>query len=166
MAEVELGSIEADAGIAEAEALERRMVHRLLVHWRNARADAPYPSLATMLAQDLGDIRPSIYVLQLDGDGTEPVLQQFGEAFAQEVGPDVIGKPVSAVPTETLLGRAMRYYPRVLNKRVPVTVGGEFDNAGGETILYRSILVPLSAEDGNLDFLLGAANFKTKKPEN
>ncbi len=59
---------------AQSKGIERRMVHRLLVHWRDAQGDGAFPSLDAVLKRDLGDIGPSIFVLRVaDGEG-EPAF--------------------------------------------------------------------------------------------
>ncbi len=145
--------------------IERRMVHRLLVHWRDAQGDDPFPSLDAVLKRGLGDIGPSIIVLRVsDGEG-EPVFERIGETFAGEVSGDLTGQPVSAAPKGTLLAQAVGYYGKVLSKKVPITTGGEFRHVQGGTVLYRSIMLPLSGGGGTIDFLLGAANCKKKEED-
>ncbi len=142
--------------------IERRMVHRLLVHWRDAQGEGGFPSIDAILKRDLGDIGPSIFVLRVaDGEG-EPAFERVGESFAGEMPSDLTGKPVSAVPKGTLLEQAVGRYHTVLSKKVPMTTSGEFRHVQGGTVLYRSILLPLSEGRGTIDFLLGAANCRKK----
>ncbi|MBT4890208.1 MAG: hypothetical protein HON65_11720 [Rhodospirillales bacterium] len=144
--------------------MERRMVHRLLVHWRKASRDESIPlTLEAILNQDLGDITPLIFVLIIPTGNEEPVFESIGESYLSELNSDLIGQSVSSVPDETLLQKASYYYDRILDKKVPTTLGGEFINAKGETVLYRSIITPLKGDDDNISKLLGAANCKVKK---
>lgn len=142
--------------------IERRMVHRLLVHWRDAREDGALPTLDAVLKRDLGDIGPSIFVLRVVDGESEPAFERVGDAFAGEMPPDLTGRPVSAVPAGTLLAQAVGRYRMVLSKKVPMTTSGEFRHAQGGTVLYRSILLPVSEGRGTIDFLLGAANCRKK----
>jgi hypothetical protein len=149
----------------QPKGIERRMVHRLLVHWRNAQGDELFPSLDAVLERDLGDIGPSIFVLGVsDGEG-EPAFERVGESFAGEVSGDLTGQPVSAAPEGTLLAQAVGYYDKVLSKKIPITTGGEFRHVQGGTVLYRSIILPLSESGGTIDFLLGAANCRKKEED-
>ncbi len=142
--------------------LERRMVHRLLVHWREAHSigDA-FPSLDDVMGRELGDIEPLVYVLRV-GDG-EPEFVSVGASFSEEDPNDLVGKSVSVMSGETLLGNALGYYKKIVEKKVPITMGGEFTNRQGKIILYRSIIVPLSSATRKIGHLLGAANCKTKE---
>ncbi len=65
-------------------------------------------------------------------------------------------------PEGTLLEQAVGIYDEVLARKVPITRGGEFEHVQGGTVLYRSIILPLSEGQGTIDFFLGAANSKTK----
>ncbi len=146
----------------QAKGIERRMVHRILVHWRDAQGDGAFPTLDAVLKRDLGDIGPSIFVLRVaDGEG-EPVFERVGDSFAGEMPSDITGQPVSAVPAGTLLAQAVGRYRMALSKKVPMTTSGEFSHVHGGTVLYRSILLPLSEGRGTIDFLLGAANWQKK----
>lgn len=145
------------------EGMERRMVHRLLMHWRAVRGDEGIPSLEAVFQQPCDGCEPFIYVLGVGDVGEEPEFERIGEFFADELPSDLIGKPVSAVPEGTLLERAVRYYGDILKKKVPMTLGGEFVHARGDTILYRSIILPLSGGEGVIGHLMGAANCKAKE---
>ncbi len=142
----------------QRKGIERRMVHRLLVHWRDAQGDGAFPTLDAVLKRDLGDIAPSIFVLRVaDGEG-EPVFERVADSFAGEMPSDITGQPVSAVRAGTLLAQAVGGYRMALSKKVPITAGGEFSHVRGGTVFYRSILLPLSEGGDTIEFLLGAAN--------
>lgn len=143
----------------------RRMVHRLLAHWRDAQEEGGFPSLDAVLKRDLSDILPSIFVLKVPADAAEPAFARVGKLFAGEVAGDLTGRPVSAVPEGTLLEQAVGIYDEVLARKVPITRAGEFAHVQGGTVLYRSIILPLSEDQDTIDSLLGAANSKIKDEE-
>ena len=144
----------------QPQGMERRMVHRLLMHWRGAQGSERLPSLDGVLLRDLGDIEPHIYVLDIRGDF--PVFERIGGYMIGHGGKGLVGEPVSDVPSSTLLGQATRYYSKVMMKQIPITLGGEFVDDEGKTILYRSLIAPMADEDGESSFLLGAANCKVQ----
>ncbi len=120
------------------------------------------PTLDAVLKRNLGDNGPSIFVLRVaDGEG-EPAFERVGDSFAGELPSVLTGQPVSAVLKGTLLEQAVGRYRMVLAKKVPMTTSGEFRHVQGGTVLYRSILLPLSEGRGTIDFLLGAANCRKK----
>ncbi len=72
----------------------RRMVHRLLTHWRDAQPEGGFPSLDAILKRDLGNILPSIFVLEVPADAGEPAFARVGKSFAGVVYDDLTGRPV------------------------------------------------------------------------
>lgn len=144
----------------QSHGMERRMVHRLLMHWRGAQQTDEIPTLNGVLSRDLGDLEACLYVLDIRGD--EPLFERIGSNLLADGGKALIGEPVSDAPASTLLGQAVKYYSKVQIKQIPITLGGEFDHENGKTILYRSLIAPLRDDDGEDGYLLGAANCKDK----
>lgn len=135
---------------------ERRMVLRLLHHWRAARRDKQLPSLDAVYRHNLGDIARHLIVLELTE--SEPVFRLIGPYFAEKEGVSPMDLPVSSAGPGTLLERAVHYYPRVLEHRVPITLGDRFVDRQGRSVLYRSIILPISGDGVLISQLLCAAN--------
>ena len=76
--------------------MERRTVHRLLMHWRGAQQSDQIPEIASVFARDFGDIEPNIYVLDIRGDG--PVFERIGSNLLADWGKGLVGEPVSDAP--------------------------------------------------------------------
>lgn len=144
------------------DGMERRMVHRMLMHWRSAQEGTGIPGFRDVLSRDLGDIYPNIYMLEIDEDIPDPFFERVGGVFADEGGTSLVGHAVSEAPDNTLLGQAVKYFSRVQVKQIPITLGGEFVHANGDTILYRSIIMPARDSEDVDRYLIGAANFKVK----
>jgi len=147
----------------QSQGMERRMVHRLLMHWREAQTDDRHPELEDLMMRDLGDVASHLYVLEIDDEREEPFFERIGGAYAKEGTIKLVGRSVSDVPENTLLGQAAHYFSRVQVKQIPITRGGEFTHNSGDVILYRSIIMPLLDSEGEDRFLVGAANFKVKE---
>jgi hypothetical protein len=136
---------------------ERRLVLRLLKYWRQIAGDRGMPSQPDLSPEAMTDMWPQCYVLKLN-TGSEPTYRDIGSAFAEELGIDLLGKPVASTPVDTLLRQATRYWDMVADKGVPISLGGEFRHRRGELLLYRSIILPLSTDGKRIDHMLGAAN--------
>ncbi len=147
----------------QPQGMERRMAHRLLMRWRDAQKEDEIPSLDALFHMDLKEMLPNIYVLKTPDPGEDPEFLQVGDAFGEEGGDGLVGMTTAKVPDATLLGQAMRYYKKILGKKVPITLGGEFTKTDGAKILYRSIIVPLSDDGNSVNLMLGAANCKVKE---
>jgi hypothetical protein len=135
---------------------ERRLVLRLLGHWRDLAADRDMPRPADVDGARIPELWPFCFIL--DVTGAEPVFTYVGPFHVEALGRDPTGQPFSSLEGDTLLGQALSYYPRVLARAIPITLGGEFVNREGRTVLYRSIIMPLGEGDGRIPSLLGGAN--------
>ncbi len=142
--------------------MERRMVHRLLQHWRDAQDEDAIPTLDDLTERDLDeDILDHLFLLEVPEEG-DAIILEIGSALARELGDTMADKPVSAIPDGTLLKQGLSFHARVIHKTVPITLGGEFTNRDGKEVLYRSIIVPLSDDREDIDHLFGAVNGKVK----
>jgi hypothetical protein len=135
---------------------ERRLVLRLLCHWRDLAADREMPRVSDVDGAAIPDLWP--YCFMLDVRGAEPVFTFVGEYHVSSIGRDATGQPLSSVPAETLLNQGLSYYPRVLARAIPITLGGQFVDGDSRSILYRSIIMPLGEGDGRVSALIGGAN--------
>jgi hypothetical protein len=138
-------------GIARQQ--EQRLVLRLLKRWRDLAGERPMPTVddVTGLASD---IRDDCFVLE--DQGGELVVRFVGERQKAILGSDPAGLGLSAIDGETLLGHAVSYRAQVIERGVPVSVGGQFVDKNGHAILYRSILLPLGRN--GITALLGCVN--------
>lgn len=142
--------------------MERRMVHRLIAHWRAAHVEDHLPTLAAVLVRNLEDIAACMFVLRIHDDESDPVFEFVGDSFFGKDSVKLTGVTVSRVPPKTLLGQTAKNYRKVLDKSVPFSLGGDFQNNEGVTVLYRSVILPVRDTEGYVSHLVGAANCKKK----
>lgn len=144
---------------------ERRLVHRLLAHWRSIRPEGALPRFADVDFSETTDIEPHSFVVNLDSETSAPVFGGIGEELAAHLEESLVGCPVSAAPDDCLPGAAISYIDEILDKGAPVSRGGELVTAGGTTLLYRSILLPMSDDGESITGILGAANCRVVQRE-
>jgi hypothetical protein len=135
---------------------ERRLVHRLLHHWRNAQSNGQLPTLDSVYGQGLGDSHRHLIVLDVNGD--EPMFRFIGPFFAEQAAEQCIGQTVSAAPQNTLVVRAVRHYRTVLQRQAPMTFSEEFYDRFDRYIRYRSVILPISNDGTTITHLLCAAS--------
>jgi hypothetical protein len=138
--------------------VERRLVLRLLGHWRPLCGGRDFPARADLDPSLMPDMWPHCFILDVADGAGEPRFRTLGEAIAATQRPSPVGKAVSEIPRDSLLGVAVAYVDEVLSKRVPVSRGDEFVSAAGTRILYRSILLPMSDDGLTINAILGAVN--------
>lgn len=136
---------------------ERRLVLRLLSYWRELAGERDMPRPDDVDGGKIPDMWGHCFMLEVRGAG-EPVYGTIGDHHAAKLQADLRGREVSAAGGDTLLGQAASYYRQVLARGIPITLGGQFVNREQQTVLYRSILLPLGEGEGRVTALLGGAN--------
>jgi hypothetical protein len=136
-----------------------RLTMRVLAYWREICGEREFPQRADVVSDGLGADWSNCLLIAVDA---LPERSSFLYVGSELIAPDsasLVGSPVAASSRETILGLATAYFGNVLQRRVPVSMGGSGTHRGA-AILYRSILLPLSTDGHQIDCLLGAANFR------
>lgn len=133
---------------------EQRLVLRLLNRWRELADERAMPAVADVAAL-ADDIREDCFVLErIESD--DLAFRFVGARQRAVLDSDPTGRRLSEIDGKTLLGRAVCYRAHVFERAAPVSVGGQFIDKSGQTMLYRSILLPLG--DDGITALLGCVN--------
>jgi len=143
--------------MAEYAGIERRLVFRLLDYWEQKKGERKMPSLNDIQASELIDDWGWCFLISLGVEGESAVFTHIGSLIWPAERASLIGAQVSNCPDMTLIKQATSFMPRVLELGVPVSIGGECED-GGDALLYRSTLMPLSSDDVFVDALFGGAN--------
>lgn len=137
---------------------ERRLILRLLAQWDGLRGDRPFPGIRDLEPEALGDGWDSCFVLTLAQPRAESTFQHLGRALRSPgMAGAQAGLRVADVPPATLLAQVLDCLPALLDKRVPVSLGGERRLHDGP-VLCRSVVLPLSDDGTAIDHVLGAGN--------
>ena len=145
--------------------LERRLSLRLLSYWRELRGDAAFPSKDDIVATDITEMWNCCVLLKVEGHEIDPLIVHCGESFKEMGIPDLANQPLSSAPSPSLVANGLSYFNKVLEKRVPITFGGEFTSPRNTRILYRSAILPLSRNNETIDYLLAGANCREDSGE-
>ena len=156
------GEVETDGvGGAEEDApkgMERRLVLRLLTHWRELVGEGEYPSFSQLEPELIPDIWDYSFVLDICGHLADPVFRVAGPKFAAYSSVDFRNLRVSQAPRDSLIEKAVEFVQEVIAKQVPISRGGEFFKSDGVKVFYRGIMLPTSDDGITVTGLLGAAN--------
>jgi hypothetical protein len=114
------------------------------------------PQLSDIDGSKIPDMWGHCFVLKTDI--AEPLFSYVGIHHTALLPSDISGKAVSGAGVNTLIGQASSYYRQVLSRGIPITLGGQFVNAAGRTVLYRSILLPFGDDAAKISAVLGGAN--------
>ncbi|HUC68499.1 MAG TPA: PAS domain-containing protein [Stellaceae bacterium] len=138
---------------------EKRLTMRALGHWRDAQGERPFPCLTDIDPARLGDDWDYCLLLRLATPLERSRFLHVGRRLCVPTGSPFEGRCLKDCPQQTVLAQATSYVSAVINRRVPVSLGGTTLNAG-VPVLYRSILTPLSDDGTTIDAIFGAANYR------
>ncbi len=141
---------------------ERRATGAALAYWEAIRGARMCPTVDDIDPDDIPDLWPNTFVLDLREvrGGCETVSS--GTA---------VKKPFTG--TEPAHGRIGDCLPAAIRERIlqfveaaaevvqPLADSSSYTNSFGETILYRSAIMPLSDDSGIVTHLFGVLGFKT-----
>jgi hypothetical protein len=136
---------------------EKRLVLRVLGGWKELVGDRGIPLRGAINPAAFGGDWMSCFLIDMALGVGGARFEYVGALLDVPGWSPAVGRAVSDCPPDTLLSLATNYLPRVLDKRVPISLGGPGRN-NGKAILYRSILLPLSRDGDTIVALLGAAN--------
>ena len=147
-----------DAGHDAPKGMERRLVLRLLTHWRELTGEREYPSFSELDPAAIPDIWTYSFVLDIAGRPEDPIFRLAGPRFAAYSPVELRDLPVSQAPRDSLIAKSVEFAQEVIAKQVPISRGGEFVKPDGVKVLYRGIILPISDDGFTVSGLLGAAN--------
>ena len=140
-------------------ARERRLVRRLTQYWLEQCGEREFPCLDDIDRHAISDIWPSCFLLDTASNHNFPYFHYLGPSLGRYSGVLLSGKTDW---TLTFLDKAVRKYREALAQRTPVLTEEELILCDGGTLLFRSVLLPLSDDQVTINFLLGAANGKVR----
>lgn len=139
---------------------ERRMHVRAYNYWLSLLDGRSYPSIEDLDPSTLDDFGPHSVLLDFTTSSSNPRVPFIGRLLRQACeleGP--IGR-ISDVPARSLLSRLTDHYMQIIANRAPIGFEAEFVNHAGENTIYRGILMPLSSDGRQIDFIYGVINWK------
>lgn len=139
---------------------ERRLVGRALTCWEEVRGERPFPDRNDFDTVFRDRLDGSIFLVAIgDSEDTDHVVES-DNALIEALGLDPVGrKVIDVLPSATEKG--LSFCRTAADLKKPIADVGHFTNAEGEDVYYRSVLLPLSDDQENINYLLGAFSFKT-----
>ena len=145
---------------------ERRDIAFALHAWEECRGSKPLPNFKEMTAEELNGAWPFAFILDLNiggaarSDLSHAVITYSGEALFDFFGHDPEGlSPAEGLP-RAVWERLQHVFDAVIEQKRPLGVSDHYTLRDGREGIYRSILLPLGDEEGNLARLLGVIKFK------
>ena len=136
-----------------------RIHEQLQAYWQSLRAGRAFPSETDIDPVALNDIWDACFLVSVEQGGFG--YDYLGQALVNAYGDDVSGKEI----TEKLLfphpKSLFDSFQRVARDGQPLIDESEFVNSQGQSIKYRSCLLPLAGAYGERPaFILGGMKWK------
>lgn len=139
---------------------ERRITFRLLSYWNRIRADREMPSLGDLNVEEIGEIWHFSFVIDLRKGLNEARFHFFGPELVNIFETNHTDSFCrDALEQDTKLENTIGFYPKVVERRTPVSESSEFFLENKE-VRYRSLIVPFSSDGATIDYLMGTTNYK------
>ena len=139
---------------------ERRMHVRAYNYWVSLLDGRAYPSIRDVDPSNIQDFGPNSVLLDFT-DGTDnPGVAYIGRALREECRLDGDIQSISDVPSRSLLSRLTDHYLQIIANCAPIGFEAEFVSQRGVNTMYRGILMPLSSDGDQIDFIYGVINWK------
>jgi hypothetical protein len=139
---------------------ERRLVLRLLRYWEQLRGARAFPSPADVDPAVIGEDWCDCLTLDVRNPPSESVFGHVGSRLVSREWPSPAGHSAADAPKGSVLRPAVAFIATVLDKRAPVSIGGQYETTDSGLVLYRAILMPLSRDGRVIDGLFGGANWR------
>jgi hypothetical protein len=139
---------------------ERRVSVRAYNYWASLLAGRHFPCVGDLSANDIEAFRDTSILLDFSRDINNPVLRYVGKLLRDECGLSLSALKPDDVPGRSLLSRLTDHYLEILANRAPIGFEAEFDNMRGQLSMYRGILMPLSDDGENINFIYGVISWK------
>ena len=138
---------------------EQRLTFRLLSYWNRIRGIRLFPALADVNIQEIAEMWHFTFTIALGNLPEDHVMQYFGSKLADIFGHDYSGEQLDNALKDLMIENTIGFYEKVVTTRAPVSESSSFYLEGKEA-KYRSLILPLSSNGQDIDFLIGTTNYK------
>lgn len=138
---------------------EQRLAGRALAFWEELRGARRFPSRADFDRSTPPFDRGHVFIVKMNEDEMSDEITEAGQAVDLALGLQSAGrKIIDVLPSATDLG--LSFCRAAAQMRKPVADVGRFTNAHGRNVYYRSILLPMSDDQIEVNYVLGVFSFK------
>jgi hypothetical protein len=138
---------------------EKRLVSRALSYWEHLRSGRNLPAVADLAGVPAPFDEKNLFIVKLGRTEQEDEIVAAGDAVTAALGYDPVGTPVAqALPSAKEKGLA--FCRAVAELKKPLADVVRFFNRAGREVTYRSILLPFSDDERNVNYVIGAFSCK------
>mgnify|MGYP004204442371 CR=1 FL=1 len=117
------------------------------------------PSLADVDITEIEEIWHQTFTIDVRGEEEDHKFHYFGSDLISVYGQDLTGLEMQEAMNDIMINNTMGFYEDVLKTGQPQSQSSEFFMNDKE-VRYRSIILPLSSNGVEIDFVFGTSNYK------
>lgn len=138
---------------------DRRLPLRTLARWRGGCRGRLFPRLADFHPQKIDFMRDCGFVLDIRNSVHEPMIHYSGQLIDLVCGGRMEGTVATGHAGHTIFFHIANHHLEVVSNRAPIGLEGEYGIEGGSTRRYRGILAPVSENNRDIDYIVGAVSW-------
>ena len=145
-----------------SDSLHHRCHDELLAYWKNLCGDRLFPHESDIEADDINDMWDYCFLISLD-DVVKRIGYRYsymGKALVGAFGDDPNNPDMALRLLSSTKVPCIKKIDEVIKEKHPVIDEGEFVNAHHMNVRYRTCIVPLGYEDGQVSHLFGVMRWK------
>ncbi len=150
-----VGEVQRRPPIAPAPAARRALAH-VLDYWRLLAASEGIPPRARVEFCGPPELWENAFIIRVANDPKDFVFESAGSALRRFLGGDLVQRRVVDVMPRPIRQRILFVQKTVMWLRSPVDEAGSWRGDDGVDMRFRMIVLPLSDDQVQVNYLLGA----------
>ncbi len=138
---------------------DRRLPLRTLARWRGGCRGRLFPRLADFHPRTIDFLRDCSFVLDVRESPRAPLISYSGPLIDLVCGGRMEGTVATSHAGDTIFFHIADHHLEVISNRTPIGVEGEYKTLDGVIRRYRGILVPVSENNRDIDYIVGAVSW-------
>ena len=135
-----------------------RIHEKLTDYWQELRGDRPFPTESDINPDSLADIWDACFLIQVQGHSFH--YAYLGTSLIEAYGNDLTNRDVCDRLIEPASPAMVHKCAEVVKTKNKAVDESEFTNTLGMRIKYRSCLLPLGDDAGEINYILGGMRWK------
>lgn len=146
------------------DGVDRRTCTLALNYWREIAAPRRFPSLEQVTRETAGALWDHLFIIAVNAQPGDYTYMRSGQVLARALGFDPTGRKVTDVLPREIRNRVLYFQKTAVDLSSPVDEVGRWLRPDSNQIIYRSVVLPLSDDQRQINYLLGAFSFRTISP--
>lgn len=147
--------------VGMAEFTEQRAVNRLCSYWNLLRGDRDYPQRDEIELEEIKDILEYCFIIKINKTDDETKKYNFVHLGGEAA--EIYNIDIDIVLVSPMIEHLYQHLDSVLTDKEPIIEDLDLQDSVGHHLIGRQCLLPLSGEDQEVSYILGAVSYRKEK---